>query len=138
MGSYATLAGTQNLIPRITIGATTVPTTTQATALVAGINAALDAVLRLKGYTLPVTDVVLTAHLAEVGNYGAAAAIIQASPAGQDSERDFWEARYTAGVAAIGPGGSEAVAAPERFSEGFTQDTDGVEREVVFTRDMTF
>jgi hypothetical protein len=140
MTNYASIGEVLGLVPNLSIGASTVPSNSQADALLAAVQDELDGLLRVNGYTLPIpaTDSVLLAHLRTVACYGAAAAIIQASPAGDASDRDFWEARYAAGKAAIPGGANEAVDDSTMIGEGFRFDSDGELRTPFGTRDMEF
>lgn len=140
MSSYAGIGDVLVLVPNLSLGASTVPNLEQAASLLDTVQDELDGLLRVNGYTLPIpaADAVLLAHLRSVVSYGTAAAIIQASPAGDASDRDFWEARYTAGKAAIPGGANEAVDDSTLIGEGFTANPHGYPYHRFGHRDMEF
>lgn len=109
--SYATLAETQQLISKWTLGATTTPTATQAQAIVDEISYEVDAKLAAGNVsTIPVTEpAYFLGYLKLVNMYGAAAAILKSMfpasvGAGETPAWAFWESRYQKALKALEDG----------------------------------
>lgn len=114
MATYASLTEVQNLIPMVGTLAdapATVPSLTQATAIVAAIDAEVNMHLRARGVTTPVTDTEGAASLKTTCIWGAAASILKAmfpsdgGVGGDDGSAGFYEAKYQAALAVIDGGG---------------------------------
>jgi hypothetical protein len=88
----------------------TVPSATQAAALVAACEAEVLGVIAAAGYSLPITDAEALAYVQSVISYGSAAFILTAkypAAAGQGGDAGastFWAERYAAGLEALGGG----------------------------------
>ena len=108
--SYALLARVQGMIATITIDASSVPTSTQATQMIDDVSDEIDAVLGGVGVSVPVTAPSwFLNRLALLNSYGAAAMILksaypEASGPGENPAYAFWESRYKEGLKAIRSG----------------------------------
>lgn len=116
---YATMADVQNLVAQITISTTSVPTTTQATAILTDVSNEIEVRLASAGFSVPVTaPAYLLDWLGLLNAYGAAAAVLKsalpdATGPGDTPAYAFWEARYQAGLKAISDG---TISPPEAAS----------------------
>jgi hypothetical protein len=135
--AYAVLADIQALIAKFTIGATTKPTSTQATAIIDDVSAEVDAALAGAGFAVPVTTPTwFVNYLGLVNQYGAASAILKAmfpEAAGATEQNPavyaFWESRYQRALKALRDGsaippGLAAGAAQVTPSTYFTRNPD--------------
>lgn len=117
--SYATDADVQELIAQFTLGASSVPTLTQAGNIRTDISNEIDVRLSGAGFSVPVmTPSYFVDWLGRLNAYGAAAAILKsmfpdALGPGETPAYAFWEARYQEGLKAIADG---AVSPPEAAS----------------------
>jgi len=98
--TYCVLADVRNLIPTLTIGAATMPTTVQAEAVIAMVENNIDLILTSRGWTLPVDDDATLAHLKTIASYGSAAAILKTKfpaddgPGSDSGAAGFWQTQY--------------------------------------------
>lgn len=105
--SYGTMADVQELIAQFTIGVTSTPTTTQATAIITDISNEIDVALSAAGVTVPVTTpAYFLDWLGLLNAYGAAAAVLKSMFPGTTGPDEtpayaFWEARYQDGLKTI-------------------------------------
>jgi len=129
MADYCTLAEAQNLIPGISIGASTVPTATQAGTYPTTITGELNALLRSRGNALPIVDATLLADLKVTACYGVAALVLQAKFGKDGAAAAPYLQLYRDGKQAI-PG--------QHFGQGFTEDGDGVARTPSVTKGTVF
>lgn len=109
--AYADLTGVQALISQFTIGVSTNPTSTQATAMIADVSNEIDVHLASAGFTT--VPVVAAGYLLEwlkaLNEYGAAAGILKSAfpdavGPGDTPAYAFWEERYQAGLKFIDDG----------------------------------
>lgn len=109
--AYCTITDVQALNAQRTYSATTKPTTTQVTALIAQIATEIDAVLAAKGYTIPVaTPTTFVTFLATVNAYGAgalaeAAMFPETSEMGSTPHWKVLQAKYDAWLKLLIDGG---------------------------------
>lgn len=75
--TYAT--DVQSIVPQFVASTTSTPTSTQCASIIGQIDAKIDAVLRARGVTTPVTDTDALAILKVVSATGAGAAILRAA-----------------------------------------------------------
>jgi hypothetical protein len=84
--SYCVVADVEKLTS-LTYGATTTPTTTEVSAIIAEISSEIDVVLTLFGYSLPITDATDLSFLKMLSSVGSAAASDRATfSAGNEGE----------------------------------------------------
>lgn len=125
MTDYCTLEDACELTPRLPISATSTPTTTQATNMVADVASEIEMALASAGVSLPVTDDRALIYLNTVNKQGAAAAILRAAfGSGEmtDGAAADWEKKYQANLVLIRGGGLSplAPATTTSFAHGFS------------------
>ena len=153
---YAELSDVQALLAKFTVGGTTKPTVTQATAIIRDVSAEIDAALAGAGFAVPVTAPAwFVNYLGLVNQYGAAAAILKSmfpEAAGATEQTPavyaFWESRYQKALkalrdgSAIPPGlaaGSAQVTPSTYFTRNPDEEEDlGVIAEPFFKRSTVF
>ncbi len=132
---YAELSDVQALLAKFSIGGTTKPTVTQATAIIRDVSAEVDAALAGAGFAVPVTAPAwFVNYLGLVNQYGAASAILKAmfpdvSGPDETPAYAFWESRYQKALAALRngsaiPPGLAAGSAQVTPSTYFTRNPD--------------
>ena len=107
---YAELSDVQALLAKFTVGGTTKPTITQATAMISDVSLEVDAALAGAGFAVPVTTPTwFVNYLGLINQYGAAAAILKSmfsDSSGPDETPAyaFWESRYQKALKALRDG----------------------------------
>lgn len=105
--AYGSITDLQDLIAQFTIGASSKPNTTQATAIIADISNEIDVALTSVGVTVPVTTpAYFLDWLGRLNAYGAAAAVLKsmfpdATGPGDTPAYAFWNDWYQRGLATI-------------------------------------
>lgn len=111
---YAALTDVYPLIPTLGLlsdSPATTPTATQGESIVVDIIAEVDAHLRAKGYTTPVTIAAALTSLKTIVVYGSAAAILRAAfpvadgMGGDNGSAAYFESKYQSGLTFIDTGG---------------------------------
>ena len=108
--AYADLDDVQGLIAKWTVGTTTTPTMTQATAIINDVSFEIDAALSANGIAVPVTTPAwFVSWLSLANQYGAAAAILKSMFPGATGPDEtpayaFWESRYQKALKGIKDG----------------------------------
>lgn len=133
--AYATVEQARELIPQYTIGVSSRPTITQATAIIDATSSEIDVALSGAGLSVPVVaPSYFVEWLSQLNKYGAVAAILKAmfpDAVGPDDTPAyaFWEKRYREGLKAISdgsmiPGGSTPGAGSVMPSSYLTRNPD--------------
>jgi hypothetical protein len=105
--AYATSSEVQGAIAKFTIGASTKPSTTQLTVMLAEIDGYIDSILAAKGVVVPVTaPAYFTQALQSIGVAGVAARVLKsmfpdAVGADETPAYAYWQARFDDGIKAL-------------------------------------
>lgn len=108
--TYAALSDLQGSLAYLTIGASSVPTSTQVGVILDDISDEIDTVLAGQGMAPPITAPdYFVGRLKRLNVYGAAAAVLksffpEARGQGENPAYAFWEARYRDGLKALRSG----------------------------------
>src|SRR3972149_4389188 len=127
--AYAARSDVQGLIAKFTLGASSKPTDTQATTIIAQVSAEIDSVIAGAGYAVPVTAPAWFLDALKLLNaYGAAAAVLRSmfpdrAGAGEASAalEIFYASQYNRGLRRLASG--ESI--PPGLAAGSAQGTPG-------------